>query len=534
MRTRWRRPWTAAGALVLALLAASCGHSIKELGPGTAATGAPASLGPGPQRSLAPVAPTLSVADENRLPGTRAWQLSGRPGSGLVEGYVSEQEVTPGRVERFYVHAPGARWVRVELFRMGWYGGRGGRLVLRSGQLPAIRQPPCHHDLRTGLTECRWHATWSPRLPSSLVSGVYVGKLVTSAGAQKDTLLVVRARRAGPLVAQLATATYEAYNDWGGDDLYPAVTPVIETGTTQGIEVSYDRPYDTATGAGQLFARDIAMVRFLEREGYPLTYATDTGVDLHSTELLGARAVLDIGHSEYWSLRAHDAYAAARDAGVNLAFFTSDTMGWRVRYARATPASSEAGHPDHVIIAYKQHALLDVDRSQPSGRFPDGGASVTGTVYENCITPRLTHAAGPPVYAYYGWSPAPTLRPRWLFRGTGFTAGSVVDGIVGYELDRIAPLPPGPVDVIGGGSAVCQSRIAPSDQTYSTLYRARSGALVFSAGTMGWQLGLSPVPSTSPDAPRAADRRLVRLTENLLGRMLGAGHQAPGRSRLRA
>jgi hypothetical protein len=532
--SRLRPAAVAAGTLGLSVLAAACGHSAKDLGPSTAASGSTGSVALAPARTPASAAPALSVAQENRLPGTRAWQLSAKPGSGMVEGYVSEQETQPGRVERFYVNAPRARSVRVELFRMGWYGGRGGRMVLRSGDLPATAQPPCHHDGTTGLTECRWHPTWSVRLPASLVSGVYIGKLVTSARAQKDTLFVVRAPRPGPLLAQLETSTYEAYNDWGGDDLYPSAQRVTTTGSTQGVAVSYDRPYDTITGAGQLFARDIAMVRFLEREGYPVTYTTDTGVDLHPRELLGARAVLDIGHSEYWSQRAHAAYAAARDAGVSLAFFTSDTMGWRVRFGRATRASSEAGHPDHVIVAYKEHALLDPDRAQPSGRFPDGGASVTATLYENCITPRLGDAAGPPLYAYYGWSPSPTLTPRWLFAGTGFTGASIVPGIVGYELDRVAPLPPAPVRLIGGGAAVCQGRVAGSDRTYTTLYRARSGALVFSSGTMGWQLGLSPLPATSPDAPRAADPRLVRLTENLLARMLGASHRAVGRSRLRA
>ena len=531
---RLRPAAVAAGALALSVLAAACGHSDKDLGPSTAASGATVSLAPAPPRTPAAATPALSVAQENQLPGTRAWQLSATPGSGTVEGYVSDQEVQAGRVERFYVNAPRARWVRVELFRMGWYGGRGGRLILRSGEQPATAQPACHHDDTTGLTECRWHPTWSVRLPTSLVSGVYIGKLVTSAGAQKDTLFVVRAPRPGRLLAQLETSTYEAYNDWGGDDLYPSVRRVTATGSTQGVEVSYDRPYDTISGAGQLFARDIAMVRFLEREGYPVTYTTDAGVDLHPRELLGARAVLDIGHSEYWSQRAHDAYATARDAGVNLAFFTSDTMGWRVRFGRATSASSEAGHPDHVIVAYKEHMLLDPDRAQPSGRFPDGGASVTATVYENCITPRLSLAAGPPVYAYYGWSPSPTLTPRWLFSDTGFTAASIVPGIVGYELDRVAPLPPASVHLVGGGAAVCQGRVAGSDRTYTTLYRAGSGALVFSAGTMGWQLGLSPLPATSPDAPRVADPRLVRLTENLLARMLGASHRAGRRSRLRA
>jgi hypothetical protein len=516
---RWRLSVAASAvvAVVAVVMLAGCGGS----GGGSSA-GSGGRSGSGGSRSGAAAA--LSVAAENRRPGTLAWRLptSPRAGLGLVEGYVSDQEIAPGQVERFYVNAPGARWVRVELFRMGWYGGLGGRLVMRSGELSAVRQPPCHHDAHTGLTECRWQPTWSLRLPRSLVSGVYVGKLVTSAGAQKDTLLIVRAPQPGPMVAQISTATYEAYNDWGGDDLYPAALPVGVTRTRQGVEASYDRPYDTSTGAGQLFARDIAMIRFLERHGYPVTYTTDTGVDRHPDKLRRARVVVDIGHSEYWSQAARDGYAAARHGGVSLAFFTSDTMGWRVRYAPATTASSEAGHPDHIMIAYKEYASRDPDQSLRTGRFPDGGASITATRYANCITPRLSHAAGPPVYAYYPWSPSPALQPAWLFSGTGFTPGATVPGIVGYELDRVdTAAPPGPdALVVGGGRARCQGRASQSDKAESVLYRAGSGALVFSAGTMGWQLGLTPVPSTSPEAPTAPDPRLVRLTQNLLGRML--------------
>jgi hypothetical protein len=392
---------------------------------------------------------------------------------------------------------------------------------MKSGRLPAVRQPGCHRASQTGLTECRWHATWSPQLPGSLVSGVYIGKLTASTGAQKDTLLIVRAPKPARMIAQISTATYQAYNDWGGDDLYPANLPIGVTGTRQGVEVSYDRPYDTATGAGQLFARDIAMVRFLERHGYPVSYVTDVGVDQHPAQLAAARIVVGIGHSEYWSQRAYDAYTAARDSGTNLAFFTSDTMGWRVRYEPATAASSESGRPGHVIVAYKEHAARDPDSSSPSGRFPDGGASITATRYENCITPRLSRGPGPPMYSYYSWSPAPSLQPAWLFAGTGFKAGGRVRGIVGYELDRLAPGSHAGLTMVGGGTARCQSGAARSQVAHSVLYKAPSGALVFAAGTMGWQLGLSPVPSSSPSAPRKPDRRLVRLTENLLGRMLG-------------
>jgi hypothetical protein len=504
-------------AIVVAAIACLCGcggggRSDSDVA-GSAGSRAGRFAGAGAQ-------PARSVAAENRLPGTLSWRLApGAAAHGTVEGYVSDQEVAPGSAERFYVDAPRARWVRVELYRMGWYGGLGGRLVLRSPRLQATPQRPCAHDSRTGLTQCDWRATWSVRLPPTLVSGVYTGKLVTSAGAQKDTLLIVRAPHPGAIVAQISTATYEAYNDFGGDDLYPSVLRVGVTGTDQGVEVSFDRPYDSTTGAGQLFARDIAMVRFLEREGYPVTYVTDAGVDANASEVRGARVLLVVGHSEYWSQRAHDAYAAARDAGVNLAFFSSDTMGWRVRYVPAGAGSSEAGRPDHVIVAYKEHAALDPDRSRPTGRFPDGGASITATRYENCITPRLP-GGPPPVYRYYAWSPSAALSPGWLFRGTGLTPASSVPGILGYELDRLAPSPPADLVVVGQGRATCQGSQAQSDQAFSTLYRARSGALVFSSGTMGWQLGLSPVPSTSPDAPTSPDPRLVMLTENLLARML--------------
>ena len=55
----------------------------------------------------------------------------------------------------------------------------------------------------------------------------------------------------------------------------------------------------------------------------------------------------------------------------------------------------------------------------------------------------------------------------------------------------------------------------------TTLYQARSGALVFATGTLGWEYALSPVPQASPDAPASPDPRVVAMTRNLLARVLG-------------
>lgn len=472
------------------------------------------------------------MAVENRHRGTTAWRLPGPAtdvgglAHGDVIGYVARQSLSPGQTQRIYVSAPGAARMRIRVFRMGWYGATGGREVLISHPLPVVSQPPCTHREATGLTECDWHPTLRFTIPPALPSGVYIAQL-SARGGQSDCLFVVRASGPAPLLAQLPTATYEAYNAWGGDSLYPGgADRVGVTGTTQGIEVSYDRPYASVTGAGEFFARDVAMVRFLERYGYPVAYTTSESVDEDPAQLSGHRALIDFGHSEYWSARQADAFARARNSGTSLLFFGSDTLGWRVRYAPASPAGSEAGQPDHSIVAYKEHAALDPDRSQPPGAFRDGGASLTGSAYLGCITPRVARP-GPPTYRYYDWTPGPALRPSWLFAGTGITAATRIPGIVGYELDQRTDASPPGTWAVGSGAAPCMTpepgEPAPGpgqDQAETTISTA-SGPLVFATGTLGWELGLEPVPSASPDAPLAPDPRVVAMTRNLLAHVLG-------------
>jgi hypothetical protein len=242
--------------------------------------------------------PQPTVAVENRHAGTRSWRLPGPAADvgglayGSVTGYVSAPAVLPGYTERIYVDAAGSRRVRIEIFRIGWYHGAGGREVLISRWLPLVSQPPCTHMYETGLTQCDWRPTLTFRVPSALPSGVYIAKLTTHGGAS-DCLFVVGSTRPRPLLAQLPTSTYEAYNAWGGDSLYPGGTDRVGvTGTTQGVAVSYDRPYDSVTGAGQFFARDVAMVRFLERYGYPVSYTTSESVNDHPSQLAGHRVLV--------------------------------------------------------------------------------------------------------------------------------------------------------------------------------------------------------------------------------------------------
>jgi hypothetical protein len=519
-------------AVLLASVAAGCGggtHVHRAAGT-RGGRGAAA----GAYRWLVPTTgPQPTVAEENAHPGTTTWRLPGPAADvgglayGSVTGYVAEQALRPGQTERIYVSAPGARRVRIRVYRMGWYGGTGGRAVLASNSLPVVTQPPCTHRSHTGLTECDWHPTLSFLIPPALPSGVYIAKLTTDQG-ERDCLFVVQATHPQPLLAQLPTATYEAYNGWGGDSLYPGGERVGLTGTSQGVAVSYDRPYDSDTGAGEFFDRDVVMVRFLERYDYPVSYTASESVDSDPSQLTGHRRLIDFGHSEYWSQRQDDAFAHARNAGTSVLFFGSDTLGWRVRYAAASRASSESGQPDHVIIGYKEHASLDSNRSDPTGPFPGRGARLADSAYLGCTTPPVQQP-GPTTYRYYAWSPSPDLRPSWLFAGTGIRTTTRIPGIVGYELDERTPLTPAGTRLAGSGVVPCttfspeanEPVLGPGDDlAQTTVDTTSSGAIVFDSGTMGWELGLEPVASASPDTPRAPDPGVVGMTRNLIARVL--------------
>jgi hypothetical protein len=524
----------AVSAAVLGL-AACGGGAAAPRGHGKRVPGAPVSgpgAHPGYRWLIRTDGPPLSIAAENRQPGTRAWRLPGPAADvggrarGMVTGYAARPSVLPGQIERIYVSAPGARRVKIAVFRMGWYHGRGGRAVLATGRLQVRPQPGCRHSFTSGLTRCDWRPTLSFVVPSALASGVYTAKLTTSTAA-RDCLFVVRARTTTPLLVQIPTATYQAYNAWGGDSLYPGgAFRVGVTGTTQGRAVSYQRPYDSLNGAGQFFARDVAMVRFLERYGYPVSYTTSESVDADPAQALHHRALIDIGHSEYWSGRQERAFARALHSGTSLLFFSSNLLAEPIRYVRSGARGTGAWGPTIVALGGPAAGPGGVARGD---RFRRRSAVLTGSAYLGCITPRLP-GSGPPIYHYYSWSPAPALKPAWLFRGTQIRRGTAIPGIVGYELDARTSASPRGTSVIGSGSTPCMSAGAiPSRDTVlaggfntaqSTLYTVRSGAIVFNAGTLGWELGLEPVPGASPDAPRAPDQRLVAMTRNLLRHVL--------------
>ena len=86
------------------------------------------------------------------------------------------------------------------------------------------------------------------------------------------------------------------------------------------------------------------MVRWLERNGYDVSYTTGVDTDRRGAELLEHQVFLSVGHDEYWSGAQRANVEAARDAGVHLAFFSGNEVFWKTRWEPASTARHAAPH----------------------------------------------------------------------------------------------------------------------------------------------------------------------------------------------
>jgi hypothetical protein len=224
------------------------------------------------------------------------------------------------------------------VYRMGWYGGRGARLVL-SGRGTALDQPPPHVvDDRPGGAKLLLPG-WSPRaafrIPAQWVSGFYLIRFRREAGsAQSYASFVLRSRSPGAIVVSFATNTWQAYNTWGGLSLYRDLrlrTPQQFDRTLVAHEVTTMRPYVQGYGAGDFFRYDRPLLEWLERAGYPVTYATDRDASRQRVTGRRTRLVILSGHLEYLDAASRVYFRRTLRRGVSLALLGGNDFTWRAR-----------------------------------------------------------------------------------------------------------------------------------------------------------------------------------------------------------
>jgi YD repeat-containing protein len=232
--------------------------------------------------------------------------------------------------------------VKLDIYRMGYYGNEGGRLVKAASSASVavnnLFSNCAPTDVTTGLKSCAGWAN-SYTIPAGALpsSGVYTAMLTTSSGLQNTITFTMRDEARSPksdILFVLPRASYEAYNDWGGKSLYFDTNGGENTvaGTPRAVKVSFERPMNDPRQGNRFVGPDFYMIQWLEKQGYDVSYTDDVSVSENPSQLLGHRIDMVSGHSEYWSEEQMNGFFSARNAGVNIASFSGNTAYWKVRY----------------------------------------------------------------------------------------------------------------------------------------------------------------------------------------------------------
>src|SRR5207244_1907232 len=195
----------------------------------------------------------------------------------------------------------------------------------------------------------------------------------------------------------------------GGVSLYCGA-PQSNTGSdyscpTRGVKVSYNRPFDTRDHDPQswLFNAEYPMLRWLEANGYDLSYFTGVDADSSPALIKNHKIYLSVGHDEYWSANQRANVEAARDAGVHLAFFSGNEVFWKTRWENSIDGSNTARR---TLVTYKETipgAKIDPSPAYAWDEDPDNGfrpagltrlSSTTVSVPEKLIDYGANVAAG--------------------------------------------------------------------------------------------------------------------------------------------
>lgn len=471
-----------------------------------------------------------AIVCENQQPGTDpdVWDIDGA-GDSSIQGFATDISVKAGARVDFKVDTDATAYT-VDIYRTGWYQGLGARKITSVPVTAALpqHQPECLSDVTTELYDCgTWGVSASWNVPSTAVSGVYIASLQrTDTGGQSHIIFVVRNDAStSDVVFQTSDTTWQAYNTYGGASFYQG------TENGRAYKLSYNRPFATRGwehGRDFYFSAEFATVRFLERNGYDLTYIAGADTDRNGAALRNHNVFLSVGHDEYWSGAQRANVEQARDAGVNLQFLSGNEMYWRTRWE-----ADSTGRDRRTLVSYKEtwsNAKIDPS-SEWTGTWRDpriSGAAQGGHSPENAVTGTMYTANNTDLAVTVSAAEGKTR----LWRNTSLAmlpAGSsaaLAAHTVGYESnedvdngDRPAGLirlsttvGPTPEFLTDYGNVV----VAGTTTHHLTMYRTPDGALVFSAGSVQWGWGLD---ATHDGEGAAADPRIQQAQINLLADM---------------
>ncbi len=466
------------------------------------------------------------IVTENLLAGNPSseWDVSGL-GDETIQGFATDISVNKGSTVHFKidVETPATNY-SIKIYRIGYYQGNGARLIANLGSFPGTSQPFIMSDPVTGLTDCNvWSESASWQVPSTAVSGVYIVRLQRADNNGSSHMVFIVRDDAGnsPVLFKTSDATWQAYNHYRYHSLYVGAVGAF----SHAVKVSYNRPFYTRDGFGGgngtkdwFFNAEYPMIRWMERNGYHVSYTTDLDMDRDPSPITPAnhKIMLSVGHDEYWSLAERTKFENARNAGVHLAFFSGNECYWKTRWEdnRRTLVCYKEGTQGEYNCGGKCDPLPDVWTGiWRDGCTPSYGSN-DGCRPENDLSGQLS------------WSNSRgAIQVPAIYKDMGFWRNTSIAGLASGE---IATLPYGTLgdewDAYQDAyaSTYPQHRILLSSTFYHqqthnlSLYRHSSGALVFAAGTINWAWGLDEMHD-EPSSP--ASRDMQQATVNIFADM---------------
>ena len=498
-------------------------------------------------------APQNQIEAENCNQGTTGWEVLGL-GDLTIQGFSTDISVNAGQTVYFKISTPATSY-HVDIYRLGYYSGTGGRHITTiqpSAKLPQS-QPACLTDPSTQLYDCgNWGVSASWTVPANAVSGIYIAAPVRddTGGASQIVFIVRNDSSHSAILFQTSDETWQAYNGYGGHSLY-GPTDSFDL-TNRAYKVSYNRPSDTRTfgseAASFVFGEEYPMLRWLEANSYDVTYFTGLDAARNGSLIQNHKLYLSVGHDEYWSGPQRTNVETARDAGVNLAFFSGNEVFWKTRWENSIDGTNT---PYRTLVCYKEtvgpnstppgNAVVDpLDPPTWTGTWRDLSKSpqADGGRPENSLTGTIFMVNGPGTDNPGTLSikvPAADGKLRF-WRNTSIAnlavgqTATLPAGTLGYEWDEDldnGARPAGTFDLSFATYPMTADLLLDQGSVYGagtathqmTVYRAPSGALVFGAGTVQWAWGLDANHDILFGLNQPADPDMQQATANLFADM---------------
>jgi hypothetical protein len=382
-----------------------------------------------------------------------------RPGAPFIAGYPDRLSYMAGEVVSLACSCEVGRF-SVEVARVG----ARREIVWEARDLAGTYWPPPEGASRRG---CRWPEALAVPTGKEWPSGYYevvLRAVDPRSGHLGEALAFFALRpaggagRPGRMLLVLATNTYNAYNDWGGPNLYtgservsfarpfaPGLLrkpePYLRYANLDEVEDPDHERFRTWaavhglslwSGSAGWYNWERPFVCWAERNGYQVDVAVSADLELHPEVVEGYPLVVSVGHDEYWSWAMRDTLEAFIEGGGNVAFFSGNAVCTQVRYqdGGATMVCYKDPGADPVHATEDRRLTTTYWCSQVVGR-PEN--RLTGLSFSRGGYIRMGNAVPRGSGGYT------VARPdHWAFQGTGLTYGDlfgVRDAITAYEVD---------------------------------------------------------------------------------------------------